>query len=66
MVMSRAWYVTCDGCGAVAPVCVMSARDARDAAREDGFRRIRTPEGPLDLCQNCQPTRSSSQGETRV
>jgi hypothetical protein len=60
--ISRAYYVQCDHCGDPAEVSCTNAEEARDFARQQGYKRVTAKrcdrEGRLlvrqtDLCRRC-------------
>lgn len=53
MAISRAWYVSCDGCGDPAPINTWSAVGARATAQDAGYVRARRGTRMMDLCPRC-------------
>ena len=68
--ISRACYVQCDHCGDPAEVSCTNAKEARDFARQQGYKRVTVKrcdrEGRLlarqiDLCRGCFDAWNSAQ-----
>lgn len=55
--ISRAWYIKCDSCGAPAEIAVFSSKEAREFAEQQGFIYA----DKKDICPIC--ARKSEESE---